>query len=211
MPGVLQASGTRKWVSVPRVPPDDAPPYDEQMRGEGLKQFKCFQIWLQMEEDERSLKDVALQTTVSRTRLSVYAKTYRWADRAAKYDQERRLYRASKRNATLLKVRDDVVRVAAAKFDQMLPAEVSPGEAIKFLELADKLDRLDSGDPTDITREDIQLYKSVSIEVFQFLLDGVSDEWAERGRPIIEKFETVFGINPKDPGMVTIPAKAESL
>ena len=201
MPGTLANSGTRKWVTVPKLPPSDAPPYDDMMPREGTKQFRCFQIWLQMEEEERSLKKVALQTAVSATRLSDYAKNFRWADRASKFDQERRLYRLSKRNAKILRARDNIVRVATDRFNQMLPAELSPTEALRYIELADKLDRLDAGNPTDITREDLEVYKAIAIEVFQFLLDGVSDEWAERSRPLILKFEQAFGMTPKDPGM----------
>lgn len=201
MPGTAGNSGTNKWVSVPKIPPQDAPPYDEPMETEGTKQFKCFQVWLQMEEDERSLVKVSREMAVSRTRLSVYAKTYRWGERASAYDRERRLYRASKRNAKLLKTRDSIVRVASDRFNDMLPQELTASEALRFVEVADKMDRLDSGDATEITREDIQEYRNVSVKVFQFLLDGVSDEWAERARPLLEEFEAVFGITPKDPGM----------
>ena len=201
MAGTKGNSGTGKWVTVPKVPPTDAPDYTEPMPNEGPKQFKCFQLWLQMEEQARTLRAVAQQTAVSPNRLSVYARDYRWADRASKFDQERRLYRMSKRNAKLINTRDDIVRVAADRFTTMLPAELAPSEALRFVEVADKLDRLDTEGISDITREDLENYKTLAIQVIQFLLDGVSDEWAEKARPLLERFESVYGLSDKDPGM----------
>ena len=192
--------GTRKWVSVPKTPPDDAPAYDIPMPGESDKEFRNFQVWLQLEEQDRSLKAVSMETHVSRTRLSVYAKKNRWGDRASKFDQERRQQRFAKRNATILSARDKVAQIVNSRLDTMSPEELTASETLGYLQLVDKLDRLDADVTSDMSRADFQGFKQVSIEVFQFLLDGVSDEFAERARPLLVKFEKLYGISDEDPG-----------
>jgi hypothetical protein len=145
--------------------PKAAPPPEiekvawERQDGEGVKPFQAFAIYRDMGMD-RSLRDVAKQLGKSLTIIARWSGHWKWVERCKKYDEEldRVAQKALKKSiADMNKRHADAAVLFQQKLLQRLatvkPDDLTPGDMIKWLTEAAKLERLARGEPTEHTKQ----------------------------------------------------------
>jgi len=136
----------------------------ERQPGEGSKAYAAFCVYRDL-GPERSLEKVRQNLDKPRTRkwLGDWSVKYNWVERAQAYDDyierkkreknEKEILEMAERHAKLAKA---FLLMIAQALQQIDPAQLSPSDMAKWLEVATKLERLSRGVPTEIGKQEVQ-------------------------------------------------------
>jgi hypothetical protein len=141
----------------------------ERQNNESSKAYAAFCVYRDL-GPERSLDkalSVANKKPTNRRHWSRWMEKYRWYERAQAYDDYiERKERKEKEKAILEKadeMADRHVKLAKAfqqriaqALQQIDPAQLSPSDMAKWLDVATKLERLSIGEPTEIGKQEVQ-------------------------------------------------------
>ena len=133
----------------------------ERQKNESSKAYAAFCVYRDL-GPERSLEKVRQNLDKPRTRkwLGDWSVKYNWVERAQAYDDYiERKKREEKENA-ILEMAERHAKLAMAfqqrvaqRLQQIDPAELSPSDIAKWLDIATKLERLSRGEPNRISRD----------------------------------------------------------
>jgi len=136
----------------------------ERQKNESSKAYAAFCVYRDL-GPERSLEKVRQNLDKPRTRkwLGEWSVKYNWVERAQAYDDYiERKKREEKENA-ILEMAERHAKLAMAfqqrvaqRLQQIDPAELSPSDMAKWLDIATKLERLSRGEPTEIGKQEVQ-------------------------------------------------------
>jgi hypothetical protein len=140
----------------------------ERQNNESSKAYAAFCVYRDL-GPERSLDkalSVANKKPTNRRHWSRWMEKYRWYERAQAYDDYiERKERKEKEKAILEKadeMADRHVKLAKAfqqriaqALQQIDPAQLSPSDMAKWLDVATKLERLSIGEPTEIGKQEV--------------------------------------------------------
>ena len=137
----------------------------ERQPDEGSKAYAAFCVYRDL-GPERSL-DKALSKAnkkpTNRRHWSRWMEKYRWYERAQAYDDyiekkkregnEKAILEMAERHVKLAKA---FLLIIAQALQQIDPAQLSPSDMAKWLDIATKLERLSRGVPTEIGKQEVQ-------------------------------------------------------
>jgi hypothetical protein len=137
----------------------------ERQKDESSKAYAAFCVYRDL-GPERSL-DKALSEAnkkpTNRRHWSRWMEKYRWYERAQAYDDyiekkmrkenEKKILDMSDRHARLAVVFQQKI---AQRLQEIDPAELSPADMARWLDVATKLERLSRGEPTEIGKQEVQ-------------------------------------------------------
>lgn len=137
----------------------------ERQKDESSKAYAAFCVYRDL-GPERSL-DKALSEAnkkpTNRRHWSRWMEEYRWYKRAQAYDDyieekkrkenEKKILDMSDRHAKLAVVFQQKI---AQRLQEIDPAELSPADMARWLDVATKLERLSRGEPTEIGKQEVQ-------------------------------------------------------
>jgi len=136
----------------------------ERQKNENSKAYAAFCIYRDMGV-ERSIEKVYEKRSKRGplSRLKNWSVKYNWVKRANAYDDylerkkreknEKEILEMAERHAKLAKAFQQRIAQALQQID---PAQLSPSDMAKWLEIATKLERLSRGVPTEIGKQEVQ-------------------------------------------------------
>jgi len=137
----------------------------ERQKDERNKAYHAFCIYRDLGPD-RSLEKTReiLGKSAGYTRwMQTWSSKYDWVTRAQAYDDYIERKKREKNEKEILEMADRHVKLAKA-FQQRLaqalqqidPAQLSPSDMAKWLDVATKLERMSRGEPTEIGKQEVQ-------------------------------------------------------
>ena len=137
----------------------------ERQKNESSKAYAAFCVYRDLGPD-RSLEKTReiLGKSAGYTRwMQTWSSKYDWVTRAQAYDDYIEGKKRKKNEKEILEMAERHVKVAKAflliiaqALQQIDPAQLSPSDMAKWLEVATKLERLSRGVPTEIGKQEVQ-------------------------------------------------------
>jgi len=136
----------------------------ERQNDEGSKAYAAFCVYRDL-GPERSLEKVRQNLDKPRTKKSLgdLSVKYNWVKRAQAYDDYMEGKKREKKEKEILEMADRHVKLAKAfqqkiaqALQQIDPAQLSPSDMAKWLDVATKLERLSIGEPIEIGKQEVQ-------------------------------------------------------
>lgn len=135
----------------------------DRLPNESGKAYAVFCVYRDL-GPERSLEKLRRNLDKPRSKkwLGEWSVKYNWVERAQAYDDYiERKKREEKENA-ILEMAERHAKLAMAfqqrvaqRLQQISPAELSPSDMAKWLDIATKLERLSRGEPTEIEKQEV--------------------------------------------------------
>ena len=143
----------------------------ERQPGESTKAYAAFCVYRDL-GTERSLEKAGQTLDKPRTRkwLGEWSAKYNWLERAMAYDDYLERKKREEKEKAILEMAERHARLAMAfqqriaqRLQEIDPAELSPADMARWLDIATKLERLSRGEPTEIGKQEISLPAIVEV------------------------------------------------
>ncbi|MBC7340903.1 MAG: hypothetical protein H5U02_00355 [Clostridia bacterium] len=135
----------------------------ERQKGESRKAYQAFCAYRDM-GPARSLAKVSQQLRKSKVLLQRWSVRWSWVARAEAWDDELDRRAREAQEQARLEMVDRHARAAVAFQQRVLerlaeldPSELSPGDLVKWFDVAVKVERLSRGEPTEIGKQEVTL------------------------------------------------------
>lgn len=147
--------------------PDTGPAPWERQPGESARAYAAFCIYRDMPPRKRSLREVAAKLKGKPGKyksvpanISMWSAKWRWAERAAAWDEERDRQEREAQIRAVKEMRERHAREAMAlqekalkRLKAMNPEELSPADVLRYFVEAAKLERISRGEPETIQEQ----------------------------------------------------------
>ena len=136
----------------------------ERQNDEGSKAYAAFCVYRDL-GPERSLEKVRQNLDKPRTRkwLGDWSVKYNWVERAQAYDDYIERKKREEKEKAILEMAERHAKLAMAfqqrvaqRLQEIDPAELSPADMARWLDIATRLERLSRGEPTEIGKQEMQ-------------------------------------------------------
>jgi len=143
----------------------------ERQKNESSKAYAAFCVYRDL-GPERSLEKVRQNLDKPRTRkwLGDWSVKHNWVERANAYDDYLERKKREEKEKAILEMAERHAKLAMAfqqrvaqRLQQIDPAELSPSDMAKWLDVATKLERLARGEPTEIGKQEVMLPTIVEV------------------------------------------------
>jgi len=135
----------------------------ERQKDESSKAYAAFCIYRDMGPD-RSIEKVYEKRSRRGplSRLKNWSVKHNWVERAKAYDDYLERKKREEKEKAILEMAERHARLAMAfqqrvaqRLQEIDPAELSPADMAKWLDIATKLERLSRGEPTEIEKQEV--------------------------------------------------------
>jgi hypothetical protein len=143
----------------------------DRQAGESSKAYEAFCAYRDLGAD-RSLEKAGKMLSKHRSKkwLCEWSAKYNWVERAKAYDDYIERIKREEKEKAILEMADRHAKLAMAfqqriaqRLQEIDPDELSPGDMIKWLDVATKLERLSRGEPTEIGKQEVSLPPVVEV------------------------------------------------
>ncbi len=156
----------------------------ERQKNESSKAYAVFCVYRDLGPD-RSLEKLRQNLDKPRSRkwLGDWSVKYNWVDRAAAYDDYIEKKKREEKEKEILDMSDRHARLAvvfqqkiAQALQQIDPAQLSPADMARWLDVATKLERLSRGEPNPHKWRDRPVGDAESFGQLEKLIEGIKQD-----------------------------------
>ncbi len=135
----------------------------ERQKNESSKAYAAFCVYRDLGPErslDKALSEVNKKPT-NRRHWSRWMEKYRWYERVQAYDDYIERKKRKEKEKAILEMAERHARLAMAfqqriaqRLQEIDPAELSPADMARWLDIATKLERLSRGEPTEIEKQE---------------------------------------------------------